>query len=61
MDTTIRTAAMAGRAAVESLVGTAPDARPMGSARAGRPRTAWQAVAPHPFPGAPVAEAPLSA
>ncbi|MDP4333462.1 hypothetical protein Q7F20_08775 [Curtobacterium sp. A7_M15] len=52
MHTTNPTTAMAARADLVRLVGTAPDARP---------RIAAAAVAPYPFPGTPAVTAPLSA
>ncbi|MFJ4295978.1 hypothetical protein [Curtobacterium sp. NPDC089689] len=52
MHTTTGTTAMAARADIVRLVGTAPDARP---------RIAPAAVAPYPFPGTPAVAAPLSA
>jgi hypothetical protein len=52
MHTTNPTTAMAARADLVRLVGTAPDARP---------RIAAAAVAPCPFPGTPAVTAPLSA
>ncbi|MEK6310009.1 MAG: hypothetical protein V4755_04820 [Curtobacterium sp.] len=52
MHTTTGTTAMAARADIVRLVGTAPDARP---------RIAPAAVAPYPFPGTPAVTAPLSA
>lgn len=52
MHTTNPTTAMAARADLVRLVGTAPDARP---------RIAPAAVAPYPFPGTPAVTAPLSA
>lgn len=52
MHTTTGTTAMAARADIVRLVGTAPDARP---------RIASGAVAPYPFPGTPAVSAPMSA
>lgn len=52
MHTTTGTTAMAARADIVRLAGTAPDERP---------RIAPATVAPYPFPGTPAVSAPLSA